>query len=253
MRALAVLALVSLSFAACGDITVKSIRVADSVPATLEGEWTGQWSSTRSTGGGTVRLRMQDFEGEPVVSVQLDNPCIEARAYQFRTTGNLIELLADGVPLFSAVLGEARTLTGTYECAADSGVWSVTWSRELAPLVDLGGRWDGTLSLPGLSTTSLRLQLDLDFLVQGGALVVQGTARLPDLSTTVLPVFGVVFFRTDDFDLRLLAPTTETGTGIELFGVGPLDTRRIDTGLVQVTDPSLPIAQATWQAQWISP
>jgi len=255
MRLLAALLLVSLSTSSCGDLDVKSIRVADAVPAELEGEWRGQWSSTRGGGAGTVTLRMQEFEGEAVVSVQLDNPCIEARAYQFRAAGNLIELLADGVPLFSAVLDDSRTLTGTYECAADGGVWSVTWNRGLAPLVDLGGTWQGVVavSVAGAASQSLSLLLTLDLVVQGGALVVQGTAQLPDLSPTVLPILGLVSFRTTDFDLRLLVPTSESGDGLELLGAGRLDTFRVDTGLVQVTDPTLPISHATWTAQRIAP
>ena len=254
MRHLALFALVSLSSVACGDIDVKSIRVVDVVPRALEGEWRGQWSSTEDSGAGTVTLRMQDFEGEAVVSLQLDNPCIEKRSYQFVTSGNLLQLLADGVVVFSAVLGGERSMAGTYECAADVGVWSVDWTRSLAAPVDLGGQWMGSVTVPGLAP--MVLQLDLDLFVQGGTLMIEGTATLfPDgMPPTTLPVTGSATFLETTFDLRLVAPTSDVpNVGVQLFGGGSVAALRVDVGTVQTNDPGLPFHEAIWQAQRLGP
>lgn len=251
MRSSLVLALALPWFAACGDIDVKSVRVGGSVPEQLAGEWNGQWQSTSGSAGGSITLRMQDFEGEAVVSVQLDNPCIGAEAYQFRVEGNVIELLADGVVLFSAVLGDDRTLVGTYGCSADLGVWEAEWIRELPTLVDLGGRWEGLVNVPGIVPQPAVLQIGLS--VDTGALVVDGTVQFPTLAPTLLPVHGAVQFRATAFDIALDV-STGTSLGIQLLGIGDVAARRIDTGLLRTNgDPSVPFTTAGWTAQWISP
>jgi hypothetical protein len=258
-----VLAVAVVLFAACGDLDVKSIRIAESVPAQLQGEWTGTWHSTAATGAGsgTVVLRMQDFGGEPVVSIILANPCVEARPYQFRTSGNLVELMADGEVLFSALLSaETRTLTGSYSCANDSGVWHVAWTRELSPLVDLGGQWEGSVTVPGFPPQALTLVMD--FVVQGGALTIQGFGQVPSLSSQALPLTGIVNFQDTTFDVRIQAPTAQSGSvGVLLIGSGDITrdsqgalvSARIDVGLVQTNDPALPFTQAVWRAVRVGP
>lgn len=236
--------------ASCGDIDVTSIRVGEAVPAALAGEWTGSWQSTRTGGSGSVTLRMQDFAGEAVVSVQIDNPCVAAAEYRFRTSGNVIELLSDDVVLFSAVLDEQRSLVGSYGCAADGGVWEVAWVRELPPLIDLGGRWEGSVTLPGIPAQPMLLELAL--VVRGGALVVEGTVQFPTLAATLLPVHGFVQFQATTFDFAL-AVTTGSSLAVQLLAVGELATRSIGTGLLQTNgDPSVPFTQAGWRAQWVA-
>lgn len=235
--------------ASCGDIEVRSVRVSESVPEELQGEWTGHWQSSDGSGGGAIVLRMQDFGGTPVVSVQLDNACIEAREYQFRTFGNQLELLADGEVLFSALFGDDRTLLGTYGCDADAGTWDAAWAHALPELVDLGGRWEGSISVFGQPLRTL--VLDLDLVVRGGALVVEGSVAVPSLLTSPLPVSGLIQFHDQTFDL-FLAAATGTSLTVQAFGVGDLQERRIDTGLLQTNgDPMLPFTQAAWRAQWV--
>lgn len=247
MRLLSV-SVLGVLLAACGDLDVRSVRVSASVPAELEGEWSGHWQSSDGSAGGAVLLRMQDFGGVPVVSVQLDNPCIQAQEYQFRTVGNRLELLADGEVLFAAAFGEDRTLAGTYGCIADAGTWDAAWARALPDLVDLGGRWEGSVSAFGVPPRTL--SLDLDLLVRGGALVVEGTVHVPSLFATPLPVNGLIQYHEQTFDLWL-AVTTGSSLAVQMFAVGDVATRRIDTGLVQTNgDPALPFTQAAWRAQW---
>lgn len=241
------------SLASCGDIEVRSIRVSESVPEELQGEWTGHWQSSDGSGGGAIVLRMQDFGGTPVVSVQLDNACIEAREYQFRTFGNQLELLADGEVLFSALFGDDRTLLGTYGCDADAGTWDAAWAHALPDLVDLGGRWEGSISAFGQPLRTL--VLDLDLVVRGGALVVEGSVAVPSLLMTPLPVSGLITFRHEpvfdvhSFELLLATPIGSSPT-VQLFGTGDPQLRRIDTGLLQTSGDPLPLT-AAWRAQWV--
>lgn len=248
MRLATALAMSAL-FAACGDIEVRSIRVPDSVPATLAGEWTGNWQSDRDSSNGSVVLRMQDFQGEAVVSFQLDNACVEAREYRFRTTGTTIELLDGDVVVFAGQIGTDRTLTGSYACPEDNGSWDATWTRNLPPLVDLGGRWEGTVSAFGFPPQAMRL--DLDLVVRGGGLVLEGAMQLPGLVPVALPVRGLVQFQDLTFDVSMVV-LTGTALTVQMFGVGDLATREIGTGLLQTNgDPLLPFSQAAWRASFV--
>lgn len=251
MRRLAAILLACAVMSACGDIHVRSIRVPESVPDRLQGEWTGAWHSTRDGSGGTVVLRMQDFGGEPVVSIVLANPCVEAREYTFRTEGNMVELLADQEVLFSAILGTDRTLTGSYQCDADAGLWTAAWAAELPPLVDVGGRWEGSLAIPSFPPQPFVMDIALE--VVGGALTVGGSVQVPTVMTSALPVVGVVMFHDTTFDVWLEVPTG-TANNPQLFGVGDLASMRITTGLLQANgNPLLPFVQAGWTALRTAP
>lgn len=249
MRRLLALACLS-SFAACGDIDVRSIRTGDVVPAALEGEWKGAWQSGATGINGLLTLRIQDFGGEPVVSVQIAHPCVPPSQYQFRATPNRIELLANDVVLFEAALGAGRTLIGTYGCVADSGSWDAIWQRDLPDLVDLGGRWVGSVTVAGIPTQTLVVQLEQS--VHNGTLALDGSMRLPDLLVDPLPVVGSVQFRDGVFDLVLV---TEPGTVplVHMVGVGNTTTLRVPGGQLQAAfDPQLPLVEATWELQWQS-
>lgn len=242
--------------AACGRIDIRSVRTGESVPAALAGEWTGTWQSSRSTANGSLVLRMQDFAGEPVVSIHLDNPCVQAGDYQFRTSGNTVELLEDGDVLFTATLGPARSLVGHYGCDSDAGAWDATWTRELPSLVDLSGRWEGEVVAFGVPSIAMVLQLEQ--VVRSGALALEGTASVPDLLTAPIPIAGLLRFQTgtfgqpDTFELSLDTPAGLT-PAVHMLGVGATAERRVHTGLVQANgQPSLPFVQAAWQARWIS-
>lgn len=228
---------------ACGDIEVKSTRVA-AVPLRLQGEWTGSWASTRGSAVGDVTLQVQDFDGQPVLQVRIDNPCLGPRDYQLVMAGTTLALVADGAPLFSAALGPDRTLVGTFECAEDAGVWQAAWVRELPPILDLGGVWQGTLM--AASTPATDLVVTFDQTVRGGQVVVDGMLSLPGLLPAALPISGTVRFREGTFDLML---STMPGVvpAVQLAGLGDPVTMTIQDGLlVAAAIPQLPSGMATW-------
>lgn len=237
--------------AACGDIDVRSIRTGDIVPDALAGEWRGDWQSQLSGIQGLLTLRIQDFAGQPVVSVQIAHPCVPPDQYEFRVAPSGIELLEDGEVLFRAVFGDNRTLVGSYSCLADSGLWDATWTRDLPQLIDLGGRWVGTITVDGFPAQSLELQLDQS--VQSSALAMQGTMALPGLLAEPLDLRGTVQFRDGAFDL-LLVTAAGSGPLVHMLGTGATETRSVPNGSLQaVVGPQQPIVEATWQVQWVGP
>ena len=237
--------------AACGDLDVKSIRTGDSVPQALQGEWGGLWQSNQDLDGGSLTLRIQDFGGEPLVSVVISNPCVQPRDYQFRVTGARIELLADGQPVFSALLGSDRTLVGTYACAADAGAWDATWQRDLPLVLDLSGTWNGALSVPGAPEQVLVLHLLQ--VVRSGGLVLDGTLELPGVLPAPLPLRGWVTFREGAFDLALTNLEGEL-LQFQMIGAGDVDDLRVDNGLLHVSAPGqVPFHQGVWRVQWAGP
>ncbi|MBX3463118.1 MAG: hypothetical protein KF830_08100 [Planctomycetes bacterium] len=234
-----------LSCAACGDIDVRSVRTRDGM---LAGEWTGSWQSLQGGGDGMLLLRIQDFGGEPVVGVQISHPCLPPADYEFRATASTFELLAAGEVVFGAVLGPERTLVGTYGCAVDTGAWDATWQRTLPDPVDLSGQWLGSVAVPDLPPRTLVLQLWQT--VRSGALVIEGTLRLPEVMVQPLAIVGTVQFRDGAFDLVLVSAASAFPL-VHLAALGDTPTRRITGGQLQAAiDPSLPLVQATWEAQW---
>ena len=81
-----------LVLAACGDLDVRTVRVPEVVPAPLEGEWTGTWTSDANGASGPLTVRVQEFGGEPLLSVDIVNACVENRAYDLVLGNGLIEL-----------------------------------------------------------------------------------------------------------------------------------------------------------------
>jgi hypothetical protein len=232
---------------ACGDIEVRSVRVAETVPAALEGEWAGSWQSTLTSTGGALTVRVQEFASQPVVSLQITNPCLVPRTYQLALEGGAIELRADGAVVFAARLDQDQRLVGTFQCDADRGTWSASRQRGLPELVDLSGEWSGLLSPPGI--TPVAVALTLSQTVAAGALTLAGSLRVPDFLLATIPVEGVVMFRDTGFDLTL-----RSGAGVVpplvLSGLGELDPVRVELGLVQFLGPSpLPFQQAVFRAQ----
>lgn len=227
------------ALAGCGDITVQSHRVAPSVPAQFLGEWVGSWSSagTPEAASGGLTLSVQSFAGQPVFGVVLDNPCLMPGVYEVFTSETTLELRTGGAVVLTAVLGADRSLQGSYQCASDHGTLVATWQRELAPIVDLGGDWEG--SLVGTSTLLSRLQLQLTQAVVNGQLVVDGTLALPDLGVAGVPVSGTARFRAGVFELWLQTPTG-VEPGLRLAGLGDSTARELRDAVLS-TAPGTPL------------
>lgn len=229
---------------------MQSHRVPRSVPADLLGEWVGSWSSAsapEATGGG-LTLRVQSFAGEPVFGVALDNPCLLPGVYEVFTSASTFELRSAGTVVLTAVLGADRTMQGTYQCATDRGTLVANWQRDLAPIVDLGGYWEG--SVVGTSTLLSRLQLQLSQSVVGGQLVVDGTMALPDLGLANVPVSGTAQFRSGVFDLWLETPTG-VEPGLRLAGLGDTTARELRDGVLSTAPgTSLPFLTARLYVEW---
>lgn len=226
-----------LPFAACGDLQVRSVRAPQSVPQELVGEWVGTWQSTAEATGAIV-VRVQEFEGEPVVRVEFENPCIEPRSYDLVVTAASIELRAEGTAVMTATLVEGRQLVGTYHCPEESGTWTASWQRELPAVQDLSGRWSGSLAAAGQPTRAF--DIDLVQVVEGGDVLLQGFLWLRDLWPLPLEVEGTVLFRDDAFDLLLRTPIGSV-PGVLVTGIGDYAPMRVENGLLQpIGTPVLP-------------
>lgn len=234
----------------CGDITVQSHRVPQSVPADLFGEWVGSWSSADSpaTTLGGLTLRIQSFAGQPVFGVAIDNPCLLPGVYEVFTSKSTFELRSAGVVVLTAALGPDRSMQGTYQCAADRGTVSANWQRDLAPIVDLAGYWEG--SVVGTATVLSRLQLQLTQSVVGGQIVVDGTMALPDLELAEIPVSGTAVFRTGVFELWLQTPVG-VEPGLRLAGLGDSTARELRDGVLSTAPGTeLPFLTARMYVEW---
>jgi hypothetical protein len=233
-----------LSVAACGDIDVRSIRSGNVVPATLAGEWEGSWQSANTAASGPIRITVQQFDGQPLLGLQIDNPCLTAREYEVVLRSDIVQLRADGQPVFAGVVDAERVLNGNYECGVDRGTWTATWLRDLPPVGDLSGSWEGSIGV--LGTAPRAITCDLAQRIVGGLLKVEGFLSLPDLLPMSVPVDGVVNWRDSTFDIVL--QTTAPGLPVLLFSaLGQRDPLGIEFGIVQVFPQNLlPFNQGTF-------
>lgn len=238
--------------AACGDLDVRSVRVPEVVPASLEGEWTGTWTSDTNGTSGALTVRVQEFGGEPLLSVDIENACVENRAYDLVLGNGLIELRDGDRTVFAGVLGEGRTLLGTFSCDADRGTWTAAWQRDLPALLDLTGTWNGSLAT--IETPARGVQLTLEQRVRSGLLVLDGTLTIAglgvDAGDLVVPLEGSASFRSDGFDLGLRSPDGIAPV-LVLSGLGEPEPLQVEVGVLQVLGPStLPFAQGVVRIAW---
>lgn len=237
----------TLVLTACGDIRVRHVPPPEVVPAELEGEWAGTWVSDETGETGTVGLRVQEFEGEPVIEVIIDHPAVVPGAYQLSFTGDAILLQVDGNVVFAASLVEAsrQELDGSFDWGGDQGTWSATWQRALPEPVDLGGTWQGVLQT--VDGVPLPFTIELDQFVVAGQLGLSGLVALPaELWGEPVPVTGFVTF--DDQGFQFLMQT-EPGFPLQflLSGRGDREPLQVPLGLLQILAPQLPFSQAVLQ------
>jgi hypothetical protein len=228
---LLVLTMLVLGFAACGDLRVRSVPPSRTLPVTLQGRWLGSWQSEISLLSGNVEIFIQEFAGEPLVRVNLDNPCLVPRDYELVVTGDTLSLKADGVVVLEASMNAPQQLEGTYACAEDQGTWIAQWVEALPEPLDLTGTWSGRIF--GGGEPDQAIELVLEQRVAAGTLVLSGDAQLPDVSPMLLPVTGYVEFREDRFELVL-----QTQQGLDpriiLSGSGDREPLQLPDGLLQV-------------------
>jgi hypothetical protein len=235
----------------CGDIDVRSVRSGDAVPASLEGEWRGTWRSSRTNAMGAITLQVQEWRSEPLLSLTIDNPCVEPRIYELVLQGTRIELLADGEEVFVAELSPERVLAGSYGCPMDAGTWEARWAAELPPVVDLSGEWAGTVQTTGFPPQVLRLRLEQS--VRDGALALDASLELPSLLSQPVLLTGGVQFRPGEFDL-VLATGASSNPAMHMSGFGSTEPLQVDIGVVSVSAvPPLPFAQGVWRVGWQGP
>ncbi|MFT4512135.1 MAG: hypothetical protein ACI91B_000822 [Planctomycetota bacterium] len=226
---------------ACGDLNVKSVPPTVVVPVELEGRWVGIWQSDDTVGSGSIELRIQEFAGQPLVALTIDNPCLLPRSYDLRLSAEGIDLLADGVSVLHANHVADDQLVGTYQCDEDRGVWTAEWVESLPTLLDLSGTWDGRIFGPG--QTEQPIEVTMIQRVEGGVLVLDGEATLPGALSFRLPMRGYVRFRESEFDLVL-----QTQQGFEpqiiVAGLGDREPLQLPLGFVQVlSSTALPFTE----------
>ena len=231
------------AFGSCGDIQVRSTPGTTAISSALAGEWQGAWSSGRTSSGGGLTLRLQDFGGEPVVSFVIDNPCLAPAQYDLVLQGGLVSLVAGGAPVLVASLSAPDELSGSYGCAEDDGVWSARRVAPLPELLDLSGEWSGVLAVPGLGDEPVEVSLSQR--VQAGQLLLDALVYLPSLLPAPVPMGGIVQFSESTFALQL-ASSISAGTLLVVQGDGLRAPLSIPDAAVSVVGPSpLPFQQAT--------
>jgi hypothetical protein len=249
---------VALLGSACVRVDHTSVRHETAgIPDPVFGEWSGGWSSTGAAGSGmgagSVQLRVQAFDGQPLLSFVVDNPCLQPVAYSFSLQGRHLEITSvsgNDMIVFAADLDDSlRQLHGTYECMLDAGTWSADWSRPLLPIGDLSGTWYGSFesTFPaGAGTLSLELQQ----FVADGALQVTGTLNLVDHALTLPVRSGLVDWTDGHFSLDLVTDPQVLPL-IHLQGDGDGQSLTIPNGEFVVATGSAVAATGLWFATWV--
>lgn len=227
---------------ACGGFKVTSSR--NDVPTALLGAWQGDWESDGEQGDGFINVQVQEFDSKPVISIELDNPCIAPREYQLAFQNGGFELRAGDV-LLRAEFTPAGELAGVYSCPDDTGTWRATRFGDLPEILDLSGSWDGTVAANGLQEA---LQLEFGQSVGGGAVRLQASVLVPEFMPSALPMLGFARFREDEFEVLLSTPNGVL-PAIQAMGVGDRETREIQDGVMIISGGvGLPFASAVWSA-----
>ena len=230
---------------ACGDLEVRSVPGSQTIPAALSGLWRGTWQSTRVQDSGVITIRIQEFAGDPVVSLTIDNPCLQPADYDLVVAGGVIALQADGVTVLEASLTAPERLSGMYGCELDDGTWSADLIGELPVPIDLSGTWDGRVYVPGAFDEPIAINLQQT--VQSGQLALTALADIPSVLPFPLPMQGYVTFGEDDFQLVL---QTEQGVQPQLVlsGTGDREPLVVPAGMLQVLSQApLPFSQGLFE------
>lgn len=233
-----------LMLAACGELHVKSVRTGSTVPAGLQGEWLGNWTSATDQAGGEITLRVQEFAAAPVVTILVSNPCLLPEDYEISLSGTTFELRLGSEVVLFATLGPGRRLAGNYGCAVDGGTWAATWQKDLPSIVDLSGTWQGSVQSGAEAAVPVLVLLRQS--VRAGQLVLEGTMELPGVVTGQLPLSGSARFRDTWFEVVLATPNG-TQPFVQLTGIGDPQALSIAEGIATASPQAgFPFTQAIW-------
>ncbi|MFY9344684.1 MAG: hypothetical protein WAT39_19485 [Planctomycetota bacterium] len=238
---------VSCFAASCGDLDVRSLRTADAVPAALVGEWEGNWRSSATGRTGEVRVQVQEFGGEPLVHVDIDNPSVQPQVVDLVLTEDSIELRSGGEVVMSARLFQDRRLEGLFAVSGDRGTWSADWQRDLPPVGDLGGVWRGDL-VP-LGGDVVAIELELVQTVSSGQLRLDGLLAVPGAWPAPVAIEGSARFGAAGFELLARSvPGSAVPFTLSAAGAAGEDgVLRLGAGLLHVTgDDPQPFRDATF-------
>lgn len=196
------------ALAACGDVKSNIPDSSTAVPPALAGEWTGTWEVAGASSSGTLTLRVQEFDGQPVVQIDTDMPCIAGTTFELQFAATSFTARVGGQQVLDGAVTAPSQLGGTFTCAAGQGAWQATRQRVLPPVVDLSGAWSGALYLQG--ATPQPFLLDLTMTLDSGVLRLGGTIDVQGEPTATIVGYGLdfdadgyqVFFETTDGRLR---------------------------------------------------
>lgn len=195
--------------AACGDIRVRSIPAEVDALQALRGEWSGRWRSDANGAEGEIGFRIQSFEGQTLVAITTDNPCLSPREFELEVVGRRVLLREQAATVLQADIVSTTELVGTYGCADDVGTWRASRIADVAEPIDLGGAWAGTLVGDDGSVHALEVMLTQR--VQAGQLRLDAQVGLPALAP-LLPASGT-------FDMTGFVQFAGDGFAVELVSV----------------------------------
>ena len=236
--------------AGCLKIERRSSQVPG-FPQQLLGEWHGSWRSSSTAGSGQLVLAVQAFQGQPIVTVDLQHPCIVGQGYQFVQQGLRWELRLNEQTVFTAEVELAnRTLNGSYDCQQDQGSWSASWDHALPEIPDLSGIWSGVYeALQPPSSGILSMELLQNW--QDGRLRLTGSLSFDGHGVTLPLIVGEVAWTGDLFELLVQGGVPPSS--VNLQGSGQRIALAVSQGLFTVEDPRLPFRFGIWNAAWLPP
>lgn len=249
-----VLLLLSVPFVGCGKLQLKTTVTPQSIPAQMQGEWTGTWTSANGVAHGDLLVRLQTFDDNPVVGFETNHPEMQIIDFRFLFLGRHVEIHSsdptDNAVFSGDTAADLRTMTGTYSCIGDAGTWQTAWHRTLPPIGDVSGDWVG-----GFESFQPPLQAPLHLqLVQtwvDGVLHVRGEIDVPGTDNQIAIHDGIVDWRENDFVLLLTTDPNAPPT-VLLQAAGARSQFSV-SGALQV-DPGSgqPVVTAVWTATMVS-
>jgi len=239
--ALAVLVLFACVPGGCVRVQFHSTGSGASVPEAMLGDWGGTWTSSDGSQRGTAQIRLQSFQGRPLVRFTVDNPCLLPQPYRFVIADRHLELQGTAEVLFEGDLdADLHSLAGTYQCPEDHGTWSLAWQQPVEAVGDLSGHWTGTLRTT-LAPEVLSLALDLQQTWIDGQLRVAGEIQVEDGVLTATITSGAVDWDAGRFAVQLMVEQPAT---MLLEGIGDARQMRLQDGVLiaqRSGAPPLPI------------